>query len=556
MIAVLLKRKLTGIRNEIASLEGWEIIKRGVFTAVGIAMLVGLYFGFFRVLRYLEGISMIGPLLSWKLTAMAFLTTFSMIVISGLITSMTTLYCSYDLKFLFSAPISVRTLFIDKALETSFYASWTLAAVILPYVLALGRVKGCGAGFYLSFLGLMVPFVLMGAAFGIMFSMLIMYAFPSSKTRDAVWVLGSVSLAMVYVMIRFAQPEKLLHPDALEAVAQYLQFLQAPTAEYLPSWWITKAMMSFSSGRWSVFLSCAGLLFLSAGAVYGLMVYLSGRLYMKGFSGAQEGRRFEGGLTGCFEHRLALKGLRFTSFLALYWKDRKLFIRDARYWSQIVLILALIAVYLFSIRQLPLDTPDLKSLVSFLNIGIAGFVVSAIGLRFTFPAVSLEGKSWWIVKSAPVPVKNMMLEKLVFSALPSMLLGGVLVVWSNRILHADMFVSALSVSTIMLCSVVLSAMGVGLGAVFPKFNIENIHQIESSSGGFVYMACCLGYLGATIAIEAWPVQMHFAERFGRHGAWNWTAVAWCAAALAVLNAAAAIVPWKIGLKTLENYEGS
>lgn len=559
MIFILLKRRIKTIRNELYSLDGWEMFKRSIFTAAGIAILAGLYFGFLKVLRYLEGVSIIGPLLSWKLASMAFLTTFVMIAISGLIIAMTTLYYSRDLKFLFAAPLNMRVLFVDKAMETSFYSSWTLAAVMLPFVFALGSVKGAGPGFYFSFLVLLIPFVLIGTAFGIMFSMLLMYIFPTSRTRDVVWGLSSVSLALVYVAIRFSQPEKLIHPDTLEVVAQYLQYLQAPTAEYLPSWWLTRAMMSLLGGNLGSFAGNFALLFLCAAVIYGLMTYLAGILYMKGFSGAQGVRRFRGGNKPCIERRLvhwalrlkAKRGFAFRSLLTLYWKDRKIFVRDARYWSQIILVFALVAVYLFSIKQLPLDSPNVRSFVSFLNIGIAGFVVAAIGLRFTFPAISLEGKSWWISKSAPLSLESIMREKFVFSVLPSVVLGGVLVIWSNRILHADAFISVLSAATIILCAVGMSVMGVGLGAAFPKFDIENVHQIESSSGGFIYMACCLGYLGATIAIEAWPVKMHFFQAFAGPDLWDWQLLYWCAAFLLALNIAVMAVPWRIGLQTLK-----
>ena len=97
-------------------------------------------------------------------------------------------------------------------------------------------------------------------------------------------------------------------------------------------------------------------------------------------------------------------------------------------------------------------------------------------------------------------------------------------------------------------------MGIGLGALFPDFKVENIHQIESSYGGFIYMACCMGYLALIVAIEAWPVQMHFAHNFGRANAWNFTAVGFCVAGFIILNALVIIIPWKLGLKNLERYE--
>ena len=554
MLILLLKRKALTIRNSLCSLRGWKLKKNLIFTCAGLLMLTALYDGFWRLLSYLEGVQLIGPMLSWKLTSMVLLMTFSMVIVSSIIISMTTLYYSRDLKFLFSAPLDLRALFMDKALETVFYSSWTLALAILPYIAALGRVKGLGFGFYPAYALLITPFVMLAGAVGIIFSMLVMYLFPSSKTRDITWLLGSLSLAFVYVAFRFSKPEQLLRPDSLQVVAQYIQYLQSPTAPYMPSWWVTKAMVAYSAGHWGSFFFSAAVLFLAAAAVYTAIYHMAGRFYMRGFSGAQSSPRFRGKRIDFPEQKLAVKYAAFKPLLTMYWKDRLMLLRDARYWSQIILIAALIVVYLFSIRQLPLDTPELKSLVSFLNVGVAGFVVSAIGLRFTFPAISLEGNCYWLLKSAPLGTAAVMWEKLVVSAVPSLLIGLVLITVSNRLLHADFFISVLSTCTIAAAAVVISFMGIGLGASFPDFDVENIHQLESSYGGFIYMACSMGYLALAVGLEAWPVQMHFAERLGRAGAWDMRAVALCSVSFLLLNLAAVIIPWRIGCSSLERYE--
>ena len=100
----------------------------------------------------------------------------------------------------------------------------------------------------------------------------------------------------------------------------------------------------------------------------------------------------------------------------------------------------------------------------------------------------------------------------------------------------------------------ICAMGIGFGALFPRFTVENIHQVESSVGGFVYMASALSYIGATIALLAVPMNMHFQERFGRVGVWDWRLVGFVAAGWLALNAVAFIVPWSLGRRSLENYE--
>ena len=111
-----------------------------------------------------------------------------------------------------------------------------------------------------------------------------------------------------------------------------------------------------------------------------------------------------------------------------------------------------------------------------------------------------------------------------------------------------------SSGSLCVAAAAICAMGIGFGALFPRFNVENIHQIESSVGGFVYMAACLFYVGATVAVLAAPMQMHFQERFGRIGAWDWRVAALAGVGWLALNAAAFVVPWASGLRALERYE--
>lgn len=558
-LALLLKRDALSVKNALRSQTPWEWVRNGAFVAVGLWMLAGIHYGFHRLLIYLDTVEIIGPLLIWKLTAMALMTTFSMVVLSSLIISLTTLFYSFDLPFLMNSPVPARAVFMEKSLESAFFSSWMIGLVLVPFVVALGQVKGVSPGFYVAFTGLMLPFLLTAASLGMAFTLALMYLFPSSRTRDALWLLSSASMAMVYVLLRASEPEKLARPDALRVIADYLGFLQAPTAPYLPSWWMTKALSSYAGagGPSASFWGQAALLTATAAGVYAGLVWLSGRLYAVGYSGAQEGRRSRRrqGVEKGWESRLASRLGVSPELPGLVWKDRLMFFRDVKHWSQMVLIVALMCVYLFSIQRLPADTPDLKNLLAFLNLGIAGFVISSLGLRFTFPAVSLEGRSFWVVRSAPLSIETLMLEKFLYTLAPMMSLSVGLILASNRLLEADGFVSALSVGTIAAMTWTLCGMGVGFGAIFPKFNIPNIHQIESSAGGFVYMAAALAYVGFTLALEAWPMQMHFQTRFGRADAWDWTWVGVCAGGFALVNLLAFSLPWWLGRGNLEAYEG-
>ncbi len=550
MLGLLLRRRFRTFVNTWSNWTRYEWIRNAAFGAAGMGLLYGLHFGFFRLLRYLSTVELIGALLIWKLTAMLFLMTFSMVMISSLLTALTTLYYSYDLKFLMKAPVSLRVVFLDKSLESAFFSSWMIGLILVPYTLALMRVMGLGAGYFAAFALSVPPYLLLAASCGIGFTLVLLWLFPSSRTRDVVWVLSSLSLSVTYGLVRFAQPERLIRPDALKVVAEYLNFLQAPTAPYLPSWWLAEGLRMAAGGAWRGWALRFAALWGAAALVYALLVLLAGKTYFAGYSGAQEGalRKRSHGFGPLPEQRL-LSG----TSAAMLWKERVAFFRDVKHWSQILLIVGLVFVYLFSIRRLPLDSIELRSLISFLNVGTAGFVLAALGLRFTFPAISLEGRSWWVLRSAPVDVAGIMRQKFLFSAGPTLLLAATLAVMTNSILDADRFTSMITLGALLVIALAICSMGVGFGALFPRFTVENIHQIESSVGGFVFMAACLCYVGMTIAFLAVPMQMHFAVRFGT-GAWHSGAAAWALAGWLVVNLVAFTVPWRLGARALENHE--
>jgi ABC-2 type transport system permease protein len=489
--------------------------------------------------------------LIWKLTAMFLLTTLSMVSVSSLLTALTTLFYAFDLKFLMNAPLSRRAIFAEKSLEAAFFASWMIGLVLVPYMLAMAKVFGWGWKYLLAFFALLPPYLLLGACVGLLLTLLLLHFFPSSRTRDVIWVGSSLSLTFMYGAIRFAQPERLIRPDTLKAVAEYLHYLQAPTAPYLPSWWMTKALQAAARGDWPAYFRQAAAVAAVAALAYGFLLWLSGPLYFKAYSGAQEG--------ALRKRVLIIEALRESRWLgaaagALFWRERKAFLRDVRHWSQMLLVVGLVFVYLFSIQRLPLDSAELRSLISFLNIGTAGFVLAALGLRFTYPSVSIEGRSWWVVRSAPVSVETLMRQKLLFSMLPMTTLALVLGGASCWILGADAFTTVLSLGSLLVLNAGLCVMGVGFGALFPLFSVENIHQIESSLGGFVYMASALFYIGATIMILSWPMRVHFERRFGHYAPWEPMPLLLCAAMWIGLNAAAFVVPWLLGRRALEAHE--
>jgi len=553
-IVLLCQTKLREVRNRFRFMPPGAKIKNGFLFGIGLLFLWALYSGFYRVLTYLREVPLLGPILVVKLLSMVFLTFLAMLVFSNIITSFSTVYFSSDLPLLLSTPFPFRSIFGIKFLETLIYSSWMVVLAFSPFLLAYGKTYSLKVPFYLQIVFVLIPFLVIAAGAGVIFSLILMHFFPRRKTRDILLVLAVLLGGGLYLLFRFLQPESLVKPEAMGSVLNYLAMIRAPTSEFLPSFWITQAVAFATHRDLPGYIQFFSILLSVAIALVIISLLLATRTYYSNWATAQEG-------TGQgIRKDIIGKVIRFFSqgfsrqVRALLEKDTKLFFRDTGQWSQLFLLGALVIVYLFNIYKLPLDTVYLKSLISFLNIGLAGFVLAALALRFVYPAVSLEGSSFWIIQSSPLSIRRFLKEKFWISFFPLLILGGFLVLVSNLFLKADIFMTLLSLGSVEVMVVGLTSLALGMGAIYPKFQVENISQVESSLGGILFMIYALFYVGIIIALEALPVRSYFQYSLGLKGSFYWPVIAVIIAAFVIFNLTVVWLPLHLGRKALLNYE--
>jgi ABC-2 type transport system permease protein len=179
-----------------------------------------------------------------------------------------------------------------------------------------------------------------------------------------------------------------------------------------------------------------------------------------------------------------------------------------------------------------------------------------VAIRFVFPAVSLEGASFWIIRSAPLSIRDFLWAKFWSSLLPLLVLSEILIVFSNTLLKVTPFMMALGIGTVFMMTFGITAMGVGLGAVFPKFKHENVAQIPTGFGGIVYMLLTMLFIGVVITLEAWPVYRIFtADTIGGHiSPSGWAMISVSFLLVLIVNILALFLPMKAGLDRLSQRE--
>jgi ABC-2 type transport system permease protein len=170
--------------------------------------------------------------------------------------------------------------------------------------------------------------------------------------------------------------------------------------------------------------------------------------------------------------------------------------------------------------------------------------------------VSLEGSSFWIIRSAPLSISDFLWAKFWSSLLPLLVLGETLIILSNLLLKVTSFMMALGIITVFMMTFGITSLGVGLGAAFPKFKYENAAQIPSGFGGIVYMITSLLYIGTVILLEVWPVYRIFtALTFRGHISYSgWGLVLASFSLLLAVHILAFLLPFKIGLNRLKQRE--
>ncbi|MGH7579822.1 MAG: putative ABC transporter permease subunit [Gemmatimonadales bacterium] len=476
------------------------LIAGGVFWAAifGIA---------FRVLSYIQKVPDIGDLLAGKVLGVILLAFHSILLLSNVITALSTYFLAKDLDLLVAAPVGGFRLYLAKLSETVVHSSWMVALLALPFFTAYGIVYSGGLLFPLVAFAAFLPFLVLPAVIGTIFTVVLVNVFPARRTRELLGLIGLGALVTAVILLRFMRPEQLARPEGFRNFVDYLAELRTPTNPLLPSEWTAEMVMNWLlrvADPWPVLMLWGTAL---AAITIGALVHR--RLYHSGFSKAQEGaaRRVRRPLRGPLGRALQSVPAAKREFI---FKDLRLFFRDNTQWSQLILLAVLLLIYIFNIKSLPIHSGEripfsLVIVISFLNLGLAGFVLAAVAARFIFPAVSLEGRQMWLLRSSPLDPGAMLWSKYWTGTVPLLVLALVITVLTNWLLRAGPFMMAVSVGTILLYTLAVCALALSFGVFYPQFGTENAAQIPTSFGGVVYMMASLSLLALVIMLEAPPV---------------------------------------------------
>lgn len=488
------------------------------FAGLGLLFWWGIYAGSAWLCRQCLGVEDIGELLLQKILSMAFLTFFSILVFSNLVSSFSQFFLSDDLQLLGSVPIRPLHLFGARLLETMFSSSWMVLIFSLPFLLAYGRTFGAGWRFYLQIFVVMVPFLLIPAALAVLFALLLASAFPARRMRDLLLFLFVLGFAGLYLYFRLLEPERFLDPEQFTEAIHLLGMLRNPTSAYLPSDWVVASLFPFLSQKGMVFQPMyLAALYTTAGSCLIVTFWVFEWLYTDAFSKAQAGRKLRVQASRALDGVLDLVTRPFAiPTRVMFGKEMKTFLRNPGQWAQLLLLGALIVVYVFNFRNLrQLSEVRLGGIPAYFadlglymfNLGLLGFVITAVVVRFAYPSVSLEGKAFWMIRQAPISMGSFLVAKFWSIFLPLAFLSEMICIITNLFIRASLLHFVLAVVSVLLMTIALTGMGVGLGAMYPRFEEDNPAKIAAGFGGVLYMILSVFWIVLLLVLEFLPLRV-------------------------------------------------
>lgn len=520
---------------------------------LGAAFVAGDYLFFRRVIVYILSLPLeVADILIPQFLTVICLTFFSMLAFSNIVAAISTFFLSRDLPLLISSPLPLRGVFAARFQQTTVNSSWMFFIFGLPIFVALGECYRAPAGYYLGMVFAVLPFIVAASSLGTAVTVVLMRYFPARKTYQFLTIIGLVFMGSLVMFFRFLQPEKFLGKKVpMEEIQRFVENLKIPSYPFLPSTWLSSSLGAGTRGEWGTMLFWTVAAWAAAGAMALFLFYVIGPVYYRGWSIASTGREGIQSRGGSRYYPHVERALDFLSppMRAIIMKDMRVFWRDPSQWTQIFMLGALVAVYIFNIRSLPMDSLFLKNFIAVMNIGLAGVVLAAIAARFVFTSTSVEARSFWLLKAGPVDFRRYLWTKFFFHLLPLLALAEILVVISNLFLDVDPFLMSISAAGIFFITVGLTGLGVGLGALYPVFEHENIAEIAMSTGAIYYMLLSLGYVGVVVMFGVRPIWVHFSQKFLSRDVGGWE-VAACYAVVVLLTAVAVALPIRMGARSL------
>ena len=457
-----------------------------------ILTIIGIYFALVEGFNFLIHLGGIGSVILKRLLFIMFSILFFMIAISFGILFYTSGVKSKETEFHLLLPQSLPRITYFKFWEAVFLSSWIPLVGLIIFSFAYTKINHLSFTYPFIAIFHFIPFIIIASFLGYITSLGVLRFLNIKK-------FFIFSLILTLLLILLYKKELTQEKTVLYFLSEKVAFLKFSQLWYLPYSWVTKGLVALEENYWGkVLIYLSNLYSLSALCVI-FVPLLGDKFFLPCFYKHFYASHKKTYPTSLWDNILKIKFLP-VSLRNFLLKDIKLFLREPALWLQFLVFFGLLFFYFLNLRKFSYHAmePIWKNLISFLNTFSVLCIVCSLSIRFVFPQWSLEGRNFWILKLAPFSLKEIFLEKFIFSFLPLAIISGGLILVSNIMLESQpsTFYFTLFI-TLITCFVTIS-FSLGLGAYFADFKRDYYLKAVESIGGVIALILNLTYIIITI----------------------------------------------------------
>jgi ABC-2 type transport system permease protein len=428
-----------------------------------------------------------------------------------------TLYLSNDLEFLLAAPIPPRAVFINKLLQAVLPVATIFLFFTTPVLTAFGLAQGYSVLYYLAFPPLIVLLLVGGAGIS---ALLVMAIVRVMSPRRATEVLGMVGALIGMSFYAFSQGGRsaIFRESNFEQLGELSASTQFIVNGWNPLAWPGLALFHIGRSDWTAGLAFAGLTALVMALIFSISLFAAERVYLSGWARAQVGQRkprrapkaqSDQKESGRLMSRVDPK------VRAIVVKDYHLYRRDLRNLSQLITPIVFVLVWTFvflrgssALRSVPSDISI--SILGMSNLASVLYICWTFVLRFGHGAFSMEGKRWWILKSAPVRPQTLVQGKFLVAYIPVLIIGMPFLIFLGLFRSLPLEVLIYQLIAFPIIAAASTSLSLVFGILGAKFNWDNpveLYRGTTSCVGtftsalFLFILALL-FIGLPVAAEA------------------------------------------------------
>lgn len=477
-----------------------------MFVAFGLAA----YVLSFSTTQFVLEHTRIGLYLYHRFISMLLFVFFVSVNLGNIIVSYSTLYKSTEVGFLFTKPVSFTSVFLLKFLDNFWYSSTTLFLVGFMVLLGYGNYFGYPWYFFIgAMLFLLVPFMFLAACLAVLILFSIMRLAGKIGFRKVMTGIFGLYFLVVYLFFQSSNPIQLVEEvnRHFGDVDAFLAHLAPGFLRFLPNQWFADFLFYFARGDVHTSLQYAGMLLGVTLVLFFLCVMTAKKFYYRSWLISLQVQ------THTLRHpeRRRVIDIRYGSLFPPQWdamlkKELLLFCREPSQWIHFLVMIVLTATFAFSASHVNVTLRVLQTqILTYLTLfAFGGFMIASIALRFSFPMIGLEGKTFWFLRSAPIPETKIYFIKFLFALIPVLVLAEYIAASTNYpfivtsarlpiLLFAGVF-------NAFWMSIALVSLNLGLGGYFANYAERNPIRAASSQGATLTFLLSLVYLFAFTVI--------------------------------------------------------